>query len=136
LIPLDQLGYVSSWVGRRSPITLFYTEWCGPGLNYLIDIQLHNIWHNNSIPVISWEIRDCRGDYKPGVIKLVNNGTYDLYINQFGDRLKAWLAGKDSIYGTDDDRRAYLRLGMKYGTHTSSSLYLYRYKIRNMKSIY
>jgi hypothetical protein len=70
--------------------------------------------------VISWEIRDCRGDYQPGVIKLVNNGTYDSYINQFGDRLKAWLSGNDSVYGTDDDRRAYLRLGMIYLTVKTS----------------
>ncbi len=70
--------------------------------------------------MISWEIRDCRGDYQPGVIKLVNNGTYDSYINQFGDRLKAWLSGNDSVYGTDDDRRAYLRLGMIYLTVKTS----------------
>jgi hypothetical protein len=46
-------------------------------------------------------------------MKLVNNNTFDGYINQFSDRLKQWLAGPDDIYGNDDDRRAYLRLGIK-----------------------
>jgi hypothetical protein len=47
-------------------------------------------------------------------MKLIYNGTFDEYINQFSDRLKKWLAGSDGIYGTNDDRRAYLRLGMKF----------------------
>jgi hypothetical protein len=43
-----------------------------------------------------------------------NNNTFDPYINQFGNRLKKWLAGPDGMYENDDDRRAYLRLGMKF----------------------
>ena len=46
-------------------------------------------------------------------MKLINNNTFDGYINQFSDSLKRWLAGNDGIYRNNDDRRAYLRLGMK-----------------------
>ena len=48
-------------------------------------------------------------------MKLVNNNTFDGYINQFSDRLKRQLAGNDGILGNNDDRRAYLRLGMEFG---------------------
>ena len=47
-------------------------------------------------------------------MKLISNGTFDAYINAFSNRLKQWLAGPDGIYGNDDDRRAYLRLGMSF----------------------
>jgi hypothetical protein len=87
----------------------------------LIDVQLHNIWNNKTIPLITWQLFECDGSKHPGVIKLVNNNTYDTYINQFGDRLKKWLAGNDSIYGNDDDRRAYLRLGMKFEAKVCSN---------------
>jgi hypothetical protein len=56
---------------------------------------------------------ECNDVRQPGIIKLVNNNTFDEYINEFSDRLKKWLAGNDGIYGSNDDRRAYLRLGMK-----------------------
>lgn len=64
--------------------------------------------------MITWVIIDCTERYERGKIKLVNNGTFDGYINQFSDRLKTWLAGPDGIYETDDDRHAYLRLGMEF----------------------
>lgn len=54
---------------------------------------------------------DCDGNRHPGVIKLVNNHTFDLYINTFADRLKQRLTDNDGIYENDDDRRIFLRLG-------------------------
>jgi len=71
------------------------------------------IWNGSSVPIITWKIANCNhgDDGDPGIILRVKNGTYDPYINYFADRLKQWLAGPDGIYGNDDDRRAYLRLG-------------------------
>jgi hypothetical protein len=57
---------------------------------------------------------ECGGKYQGGIMKLIGNGTFDEYINQFGDHLKKWLSGPDEKYGTDDDRRAYLRLGILF----------------------
>lgn len=76
-----------------------------------MDIQLHNIWNNGTVPLLTWQMVDCDGSRHPGVVKLVNNRTFDLYINTFADRLKQWLAGNDGVYGNDDDRRIFLRLG-------------------------
>ncbi len=55
-------------------------------------------------------------------MKLVYTNIYDTYINQFGDRLKTWLAGNDGIFGNNDDRRAYLRLGMKSQRNVFSNM--------------
>ena len=59
--------------------------------------------------LITWGLYECNFISQPGIIKLVNNNTFDTYINRFSDHLKKWLAGNDGIYGDDDDRRAYLR---------------------------
>ncbi len=92
-----------------------YVDWCNNSIGWFFPLDMDKIWNHSSIPLITWKIANCnhgdRGD--PGITKLVSNGTYDPYINQFSDRLKKWLAGADGIYGNDDDRRAYLRLGMK-----------------------
>jgi hypothetical protein len=72
------------------------------------------MWNNKSIPLITWTLQGCDGSGQPGIVKLVNNNTFDAYINEFGDHLKKWLSGNDGIYGNDDDRRLYLRFGRKF----------------------
>jgi hypothetical protein len=106
-------GNLSSWVGKRQAIIDIYVGWCNHSFGWFYNLDLNTTWRTGSVPMITWVIIDCSERYESGIIKLVNNNTFDGYINQFSDRLKEWLAGPDGIYGTDDDRRAYLRLGMK-----------------------
>jgi hypothetical protein len=110
---MDQVANLSLWLGKQQAVIVLFTDWCNNSLNSLFYSQLMHIWNSKSIPMITWGLIECNGISQPGIIKLVNNNTFDTYINQFGDRLKKWLAGNDGIYGTSDDRRAYLRLGMK-----------------------
>jgi hypothetical protein len=105
---------MSSWIGKRAGVILYTTYWCSPGIPYLFDIRLPNIWNNKSIPLITWTLQGCDGSGQPGIVKLVNNNTFDAYINEMGDHLKKWLSGNDGIYGNDDDRRLYLRFGRKF----------------------
>ncbi len=111
-LSMDEIGNVSSWVGKRQAVVVLFTDWCPGSMNKLFNIELNNIWNNKSIPLITWQITGCNGKKLPGVMKLIHNNSYDTYINQFGDQLKTWLAGNDSILGNNDDRRAYLRLGI------------------------
>jgi hypothetical protein len=110
---MDQVANLSSWIGKHPTVVVLFTEWCETTMNSLFYTQLRNIWNSSSIPIITWQLFGCGDIGQPGVVKLVNNNTFDAYINQFGDHLKKWLAGNDGIYGTSDDRRAYIRLGMK-----------------------
>jgi hypothetical protein len=110
---MDQVANLTLWTGKRQTVIVLFTEWCGSSMNSLFYTQLRHIWNSSSIPVITWQLFGCGDISQPGIVKLVNNKTYDAYINQFSDRLKQWLAGPDGIYGNGDDRRAYLRLGMK-----------------------
>ncbi|CAF1140123.1 unnamed protein product [Rotaria sp. Silwood1] len=107
---MNQVQSFSSWIGKRPMVILLFTDWCNTSMNNLFTYQLNNIWNNGSIPAITWEPFGCGGSSQPGIMKLVQNQTYDIYINQFGDRLKIWLAGPDGVFGNRDDRRAYLRL--------------------------
>ena len=114
---MNQIENLSSWTGKRPTVVLLFTDWCNTSMNNLFNIQLNNIWNNRSIPLITWELFGCGGSSQPGIIKAVNNNSHDAYLNQFGNRLKTWLAGNDGIFGNNDDRRAYLRLGMSYYSH-------------------
>ncbi|CAF4750830.1 unnamed protein product [Rotaria sp. Silwood1] len=107
---MREIEYISSWIGIRPIVILLFTDWCNTSMNNLFNYQLNNIWNNQSIPVITWELFGCGGSSQSGIMQLVRNNTYDTYINQFGDRLKLWLAGNDGVLGSNDDRRAYLRL--------------------------
>jgi hypothetical protein len=109
-------GNLSIWVGRRQASMVTYIDWCNNSIGWFFPLDMDHIWNQSSVPLITWKITACghSDGNQPGIMKLVNNNTFDPYINQFGDRLKKWLAGPDGIYGNDDDRRAYLRLGMKF----------------------
>lgn len=108
---MDQIGYFSSWTGKQPTVIALFTDWCNGSMVDLFTFQLNNIWNNYSIPLITWELFGCGGTSQPGIMKSVGNNFYDIYINQFGDNLKMWLAGNDGILGNSDDRRVYLRLG-------------------------
>ena len=111
---MDEVRNVSSWVGKRQTVVVLFTDWCNASMEKLFDIELNNIWNNQSIPLMTWQITGCNGQKLPGVMKEIHNNSYDAYINQFGDHLKTWLAGNDTILGNDDDRRVYIRLGMRF----------------------
>jgi hypothetical protein len=112
----DFSGNLSMWVGKRQATIVNYVDWCNNSIGWFFPLDMDYAWNHSSVPLITWLIANCNhgdgGD--PGIMKFVSNGTYDPYINQFSDRLKKWLAGPDGIYGNDDDRRAYLRPGMKF----------------------
>jgi len=104
------LANFSQWIGKDQTTDLFYTDWCEKSSDIIFNNVLVNMWNNKTIPLITWMMQGCGSSGPPGITKLVNQGVYDGYINEFSDRLKEWLAGNDSIYGNEDDRRAYLRL--------------------------
>ena len=106
-------GNCSSWIDKRLAVFEMYVDWCNNSIGWFFPLDLNGTWNRGSVPLITWVPLECTGGYKPGITKLITNGTFDQYINQFTDRLKEWLAGPDGIYGNNDDRRAYLRLGMK-----------------------
>jgi hypothetical protein len=107
-------GNLSLWVDKRQAVVEWYVDWCNDSIRWFFPDDVNKTWNNFGVPLITWAPLECGGKYQPGIMKLVNNNTFDGYINQFSDRLKEWLAGPDGIYGNDDDRRAYLRLGMKF----------------------
>ncbi len=104
---------MSFWVEKRQAVVEFGVDWCNQSLGWLFDLDLNHTWNRHTVSSITWSPIECGGKYQAGIIRLINNNTLDGYINQFGDRLKKWLAGPDGIYGTNDDRRVYLRLGNK-----------------------
>lgn len=112
-------GNLSLWLDKRQAVIDFYFGWCNHSFGWFYQDINNGAWNTSSVPLITWVPIDCSERFVPGIIKLVNNNTFDGYINQFCDRLKTWLAGPDGIYGTDDDRRAYLRLGMNFDSSNS-----------------
>jgi len=111
---MEQIGNISLWLGKHPTVIVFFTDWCVNSIPNMFNIQLNNLWNSGSVPLLTWSLYDCTYKPKPGIIKLVNNNTFDSFLDEYSDRLKIWLAGNDSIYGNDDDRRIYIRLGMKF----------------------
>ncbi len=122
---MEQIGNISLWLGKHPTVIVFFTDWCNNSIPNMFNMQLNNLWKSGSIPLLTWTVYDCTYKPKPGIIKLVNNNTFDSYLDEYSDRLKIWLAGNDSIYGNDDDRRIYIRLGMKFEGNKIKIVLLY-----------
>jgi mannan endo-1,4-beta-mannosidase len=105
---------MEEWQGKKNAVLNMFTNWCNrtKDMDNLFGQQLVNIWNNGNVPMITWEPHLCTARNTPNDVEVrAANGEYDVYFNAWADRLKVWLAGPDGVFGTSDDRRAYIRLG-------------------------
>jgi mannan endo-1,4-beta-mannosidase len=111
---MDQVRALERWQQKPHATILLFTNFCNRQqvMDNLFGQQLPNIWNNHNVPIVTWELYLCSSSTTPKDIEVrVARGDYDSYIATWVGRLKTWLSGLDGMYGNDDDRRAYLRLG-------------------------
>ena len=108
---IDQVQAVESWQGQKHAVVNLFTNWDSKAttMNNLFGQQLINVWNNKNVPLVTWE--PAFTNSADNIEVLIANGQYDSYINTWADKMKTFLSGPDAVYGTADDRRAYLRLG-------------------------
>jgi len=110
---LAQVRDMESWQGKAFAVLSVITNWCDSqeAMDRLFAAQLVNIWDNHNVPLISWEPNLCSEGQTPGDVEVrAAQGRYDRYIETWADRLKIFLSGPDGVFGSRDDRRAYLRM--------------------------
>lgn len=109
---MDEVQALESWQGKRHAVVNMFTNWntTTKVINNLFGAQLPNIWNNGNVPLVTWE-PSTGASTPPDIEARIARGEYDGYITTWAGRMKAFLSGPDAIYGTADDRRAYLRLG-------------------------
>ena len=108
----------------------FFTEMC-PAVNanydwftkVVIRQHLNTIWNASSVPMMTWQpscyqpelptLSNIDPGYKvkDTFIRDIGQGLHDTYLENVALELKLFLSGNDGIYGNDDDRRVYIRLG-------------------------
>ncbi len=111
---MQQVRELEQWQGKKNAVVNMFTNWCSTttDLDNLFNQQLLNIWNNRNVPMITWEPYLCSATATPNDVEVqAANGAYDTYVALWVDRLKVFLSGPDGVYGSADDRRAYLRLG-------------------------
>lgn len=99
-----------AWQGKRNAVLNFFTSWDPTVMSALFGQSLPAIWANNNVPMITWEPFTGGGSAPSDIEVQIGQGNYDEYVRSWAEDLKQWLAGPDGIYGSADDRRAYLRL--------------------------
>lgn len=110
---MSDVQNMEAWQGKRHAVLTLFTNWCSQSktLNNLFGQQLPAIWNNHNVPLVTWQPYLCSQSTTPSSIDTqIAAGKYDSYITTWRDRLKTFLAGPDGVYGTADDRRAYIRL--------------------------
>jgi beta-mannanase len=105
---MEQVRAMERWQGKKNATVLLFTNFCNRATDNLFSQQLPNIWNNGNVPIITWEPFLCKNT-PPDIENQIANGAYNSYIRDWAGRLKVWLSGTDGVYGTADDRRAYLR---------------------------
>lgn len=111
---MQQVRDLEQWQGKQHAVVTMFTNWCNTptDLDNLFKQQVPNIWNNHNVPLITWEPYLCSASATPPDVEVqAATGAYDGYLNLWADRLKSFLSGPDGVYGSADDRRAYLRLG-------------------------
>jgi len=112
-LKMTPLKDLEAWQGKKNAVVLMFTAWCNTSsyMNSVFSQQMTNLWNNRNIPVVTWEAYLCSNQTTPADIEgRAANGQYDAYFTAWAGRMKSWLAGPDGVYGTGDDRRAYLRM--------------------------
>jgi mannan endo-1,4-beta-mannosidase len=109
---LQSVRALESWQGRSHEVLVLFTNWDRQRhvQDNLFVRQLPAIWQHGSVPLITWE--PYTGANTPSdIVSRIARGDHDAYVEEWGTRLREFLAGRDRRLGTDDDRRVYLRLG-------------------------
>ena len=109
---MDQVQAMEGWQGKKHAVVNLFTDWntTTKVMNNLFGQQLPNIWNNGNVPMVSWE--PFTGSRTAADIEArIAAGQYDTYITTWAGRMKTFLSGPDGVFGTADDRRAYIRLG-------------------------
>ncbi|KAJ3298333.1 hypothetical protein HDU76_006467 [Blyttiomyces sp. JEL0837] len=95
---LTDLQQLVAYQKRNLAVIHFFTEWCqalSDGKGYYDTIVFQQ-----KLPLI-W---DTMGSD-------IGNGKYDTFIDSWAKKLQYFVNGPDTVAGTDDDRRVYIRLG-------------------------
>ncbi|MGH9281851.1 MAG: glycoside hydrolase family 26 protein, partial [Acidimicrobiales bacterium] len=103
---------LEAWQGRRHAVVELFTNWSSTKktIDNLFKQQLPNIWANGNVPLITWE--PFTGGSTPADIEVrIARGDHDAYVRTWAGRLRTFLAGADTLLGTGDDRRAWVRPG-------------------------
>jgi hypothetical protein len=103
-----QLRAMEAWQGKHHAVVGLYTNFEADAADRLFTDQLPATWAEGSVPMVSWMPwigNDKTVDYDAQIA----SGQYDAYLADWAGRMKQFLAGPDSAYGNDDDRRAYVR---------------------------
>jgi len=56
---MDQVANLTLWTGIRQAVVVLLTSFCNDTMNVLFDTQLHNIWTNKSVPLMTCELFEC-----------------------------------------------------------------------------
>jgi len=109
---ISDVKNMEAWQGKKYAVLNMFTDWCNQTkeMDNLFNLQLNYIWNNKNVPMITWQLY-LSGTTPNDVEVQAAAGTYDAYLNTWSSRLKTWVSGPDGVYGTSDDRRAYIRLG-------------------------
>jgi hypothetical protein len=102
---------IDKWVTKTHTIQNHYAGWSkDESRTKSFFLQLLKSWSNDyHVPLISWLPYAYDNWTAPNPNEIIASGVYDDYIRSFVKNLKVFLSGPDGIFGTNDDRRAYLR---------------------------
>jgi len=75
----DFAGNLSLCIGKRQAVIEFGVGWCNDSLGWLFDLDFNHTLNTYTISSITWSPIDCSYKYQPGIIKLINNNTFDGY---------------------------------------------------------
>jgi len=109
---MQRVRDLEGWQGKKDAVVTVHADWCdsSSAMESLFDVQLINVWDNNNVPMVFWEPKLCTWERTSVDVEVqAAQGIFDAHLGAWAGRLKTYLSGGDGAYGTDDDRRVFLR---------------------------
>jgi mannan endo-1,4-beta-mannosidase len=103
---MSDVRNLEAWQNKKDAVLVLFTDWCNSSheMSNLFGQQLHSIWNNGNVPMITWMPQLC-SNTPSNIAYSTAGGQYDSYLKTWTAGLKEFLAGPDGIYGSLDDRR-------------------------------
>jgi hypothetical protein len=101
---------LESWTGDRHAAVMVFTSWDDrpTSLDEFFRRRLPEIWDSGHVPLVTWEPSGRFRTSKRIEVQTAR-GRHDDFVRSWARHMRDWLAGGDGLYGTADDRRAWLR---------------------------
>jgi len=101
------------YLKKRFSVVSFYDDLC-PGDYMYYDDTMLRLWNLGYVPLFGLRPNGCQHTRDPQHVIDIAEGRLDPWIEKFANETRVYLNGADGLWGTADDRKAFISFGPEF----------------------